>query len=186
MIYVLEKICRPTIRRWLFDPMLYSSQMILLYFDWQSFLGCFVMLSFFLVTFVMYLLHLADKVGISSPMCSWPEMEKSNLRLGQWTVKNTNVRREKVSSKILLEGRLSNLVKEKYRKSQKRKRPSWWFQRKAACTSTLVREKIDEKNTEKKRYVFRGSLLVHPGHTPSLNDLKRLRQLVLDLLNNQK
>ena len=155
--------------------------MILLHFHWHSFLGCFLMFS----------LHLADKVGISSPMCSWPEMEKSNLRLGQCQ-KNTNVRREKVSSKILLDGCLSALVKEKYkknhRKERKEKGPADDFRRRLLVRSTLVTEKNWRKKhrKEKKRYSFRGGLLVHPGHTPSLNDLKRLRQLVLDLLNNQK
>ena len=181
--------------------------MILLHFHWHSFLGCFLMFS----------LHLADKVGISSPMCSWPEIEKSNLALGQWTI--TKVLTEKVSSKILLEGWLSVPVKEKksknHRKERKEKGPADDFKRSLLVRFTLVTEKIDEKNTEKKRkdtvseecclltlvteknwrkkhrkekkrYSFRGSLLVHPGHTPSLNDLKRLRQLVLDLLNNQK
>ena len=57
--------------------------MILLHFHWHSLLGYFVMLSLFSGHFVMFSLHLADKVGISSPMCSWPEIEKSNLKLGQ-------------------------------------------------------------------------------------------------------
>ena len=48
-------------------------------------------------------------------------MEKSNLRLGQWTVKNTNVWREKVSSNILLDGCLSALVKENYKKITEKK-----------------------------------------------------------------
>ena len=77
---------------------------------------------------------------------------------------------------------------EKSQKRKKRKGTSWWFQTKPACTFHPSHRKNWRKKhrKEKKRYSFRGSLLVHPGHTPSLNDLKRLRQLVLDLLNNQK
>ena len=156
--------------------------MILLHFHWHSFLCCFLMFS----------LHLADKVGISSPMCSWPEMEKSNLRLGQWTVKKYKCAKRKGFIEDftgwLLVRPSQRKISKNHRKERKEKGPADDFRRRLLVRSTLVTEKNWRKKhrKEKKRYSFRGGLLVHPGHTPSLNDLKRLRQLVLDLLNNQK
>ena len=109
--------------------------MILLHFHWHSFLGCFLMFS----------LHLADKVGISSPMCSWPEMEKSNLRLGQWTVKKYKCAKRKGFIEDftgwLLVRPSQRKISKNHRKERKEKGPADDFRRRLLVRSTLVTEK---------------------------------------------